>query len=190
MVKIGIIDFLSSFSKNVQETVTKTGAQYDVFDHDADIETLRDYDGFIFTGSPDTVYEGGKQADPRIFELNKPILGVCYGHQLIHYMLGGEVRRSNTPETGNFYFTQSKDSPLFKGLPKTHQVHMHHYDEVVKMAEGFENLGFTRTCKIGATQNKEKKLYTVQFHPESFGNDFGLEVYKNFMEIVENEKNH
>ena len=106
MVKIGIIDFVSTFSKYVEEAVTKAGAQYDVFEHDADIETLKNYDGFIFTGSPDTVYEGGKQADPRIFDLNKPILGICYGHQLIHYMLGGEVRRSNTPEQGNFYFTE------------------------------------------------------------------------------------
>jgi len=190
MVKIGIIDFVSTFSKHVEEAVTKAGAQYDVFEHDADIETLKNYDGFIFTGSPDTVYECGKQADPRIFDLNKPILGICYGHQLIHYMLGGEVRRSNTPEQGNFYFTESRPSALFKDLPKIQQVHMSHFDEVTKMAEGFENLGSTRRCMIGATQNVKRKLYTVQFHPEAQGNDYGIEIYKNFMEIVENEKNH
>ncbi|MBR3250888.1 MAG: gamma-glutamyl-gamma-aminobutyrate hydrolase family protein [Erysipelotrichaceae bacterium] len=190
MVKIGIIDFVSTFSKNVEETLTKVGAQFDVFKNDADIEVLKDYDGFIFTGSPDTVYEGGKQADPRIFELNKPILGICYGHQLIHYMLGGEVKRSDTPEHGNFIFKESRPSALFKDLPKNHQVHMSHYDEVTKMAEGFENLGSTRTCQIGATQNVKRKLYTVQFHPEAQGNDCGIDIYRNFMEIVENEKNH
>lgn len=189
MIKIGIIDFVSPYSKYVFEIVDKIEVQYDILEANVDIDKLNDYDGFIFTGSTDTVYDGGKKIDTKIFELNKPILGICYGHQLIHHLLKGEVRRSLTPEHGNYYFREEKDSPLFKGLPKIHQVHMSHNDEVTRMAEGFENLGATRTCRIAATQNKEKKLYTLQFHPETFGNDYGLQIYKNFMEIVENEKN-
>ena len=190
MIKIAIIDFRSAFSRFVEEAVEKAGAQYTVFDPATDIEEVKEYDGFIFTGSPETVYDGGRQADKRIFDLHKPVLGICYGHQLIHHMLGGEVRRSLTPEQGNFFYRAEKDSALFKGLPPVHQVHMSHNDEVVRLAEGFENLGHTRTCKIAASQNVERKLYTLQFHPESYGNDFGLDIFRNFLEIVENEKNN
>ena len=190
MIKIGIIDFVSPYSKYVFEIITRTGVQYDIFEPGVNIEELEDYDGFVFTGSMDTVYDGGMKIDEKIFALNKPILGICYGHQLIHYMLGGEVKRSKTPENGNYLFRKEKESPLFKGLPKIHQIHMSHNDEVTRMAEGFEKLGFTRTCRLAATQNTERKLYTLQFHPETFGNDYGLEIYKNFMEVVENEKNH
>ena len=190
MVKIAIIDFRSSFSRFVEEAVVKAGGEYTTFDPASDIDEVKEYDGFIFTGSPETVYDGGKQADKRIFDLHKPILGICYGHQLIHHMLGGEVKRSLTPEHGNFLFREEKPSALFKGLPQIHQVHMSHNDEVTRLAQGFEILGHSRTCKIAASENIERKLYTLQFHPESYGNDFGIDIFRNFLKIVENEKNN
>ena len=182
MKNIAIIDFVSDFSRLVEQAVIKVGGTYTTFSNTVEMDELKKYDGIIFTGSSDTVYDGGKKIDKKVFELNKPILGICYGHQLVHYLLGGEVRRSLTPEHGNFLF-HGKESKLFKGLKDTHQVHMSHNDEVVKMAPGFENIGYSRTCAIAATQNEEKKIYTLQFHPESYGNECGIEIYRNFLEI-------
>ena len=187
MARIAIIDFKSSFSKDVGNMFEKLNVEHRFFDHDAKLKDIKDYDGLVFTGSSDTVYEGGKLPEMEVFECGKPILGICYGHQLIHYLLSGEVRRSDTPEKG-IVEIETKDSLLFKDLPAIQKVEMHHDDEVVKMAPGFICTASEKDCLISASENVEKKMYSVQFHPEAEGNDYGKEIFSNFVRIVENEE--
>lgn len=185
-MKIAVIDFKSFLSDDVFNTLKRINVEYDVFECDVDIELLNKYDGVIFTGSHDHVYEkGSRTIDIKIFDLNKPIFGVCYGHQLIHHLLGGKVSKAEKEEKGSVLFN-SVESELFKNLPDTHHVYMHHEDEVKRLAPGFKNLGYTDMCEFAASQNEDRKIYTVQFHPETKGNDYGDEVYMNFIDIVKN----
>ena len=186
-MKIAIIDFRSLFTNKIGEALEKVGAEYAYFPYDTKSNTIRDYDGIIFTGSYDTVYDGGKQADPSILECGLPILGICYGHQLVHYMLGGEVTKSKTPEDEPVRI-ETVSSPLFEGLPASHIVSMHHNDEVVRLAEGFDKIAESGKCFYAASQNIEKKIYTVQFHPEDVGNEYGDEIFRNFLKIIEKTK--
>ena len=186
-MKIAIIDFRSLFTNRIGEALERVGAEYAYFPHDTKSDALEEYDGMIFTGSYDTVFEGGKQADGSLFTCGKPILGICYGHQLVHYMLKGEVVRSKTPEDEPVRI-DTKESPLFEGLPASHIVSMHHNDEVVRLAEGFEKIAESERCFYAASQNIEKKIYTVQFHPEDKGNEYGDEIFRNYLRIIEKTK--
>ena len=186
-MKIAIIDFRSLFTNKIGEALERVGAEYTYFPHDTKSDALEGYDGMIFTGSYDTVYEGGKLADPSVFECGLPILGICYGHQLVHYMLGGEVTRSKTPEDEPVRIS-TVESPLFEGLPVSHIVSMHHNDEVVRLAEGFQKIAESERCFYAASQNIEKKIYTVQFHPEDIGNEYGDEIFRNYLRIIEKSK--
>lgn len=188
MMKIAVIDFISKYSDKVDEAFEKLGVEHRFFVHDVKPEEIQDYDGIVFTGSPDTVYDGGKMPDPGILECHKPIFGICYGHQLVHYLLGGEVKRSLTPEKGSIEI-QTESSELFKDLPRIQKVLMNHNDEVTRMADGFRCIATEDDCLIAASENVERKIYTVQFHPEAEGNDHGLEIFSNFVRIVENENN-
>ena len=189
-MKIAIIDLESRLSDSVFAAVERTGVDYDVFQYDVKPDELHDYDGIVLTGSHDTVFDGGRLIDRKILEMSKPVLGICYGHQLVHYLYGGEVVRSETPEVDVSVLFKQEKSELFKGLPDTHMVYMYHYDEVVRMAEGFVKMGETDNSFYAASQNTDKKIYTIQFHPEADGNDFGDEIYKNFIDIVCKDKNN
>ena len=189
-MKIAIIDLESRLSDKVFAAVKRTGVDYDVFQFDVKPNELQNYDGIVLTGSHDTVFDGGRLIDKQILEMSKPVLGICYGHQLVHYLSGGEVVRSKTPELDVSVLFRQEKSELFKGLPDTHMVYMYHFDEVVRMAEGFVKTGETDKSFYATSENTEKKIYTIQFHPEADGNDFGDEIYKNFIDIVYKDKNN
>ena len=183
-MRIGIIDLKSILSDKVFLAVEKTGADYQIFEHDVKKEDLKDIDGLVLTGSHDTVFDGGRLIDKEILLMGKPVLGVCYGHQLVQYLLGGKVVRSKTPEIKKSVMVRTTSSKLFKDLPKEHKVFMYHSDEVIKMATGFEKIAETDDCFYAGSQNEDLKIYTVQFHPEAEGNDYGDEIYRNFIDIV------
>ncbi len=186
-MKIAIIDFRSHFTNRIGEALERAGAEYAYFPYDTKSDVLRDYDGMIFTGSYDTVYDGGKKADESLLACGMPILGICYGHQLVHYMLKGEVARAKTPEHEPVRI-DTTSSPLFEGLPASHIVSMHHNDEVVALAEGFKKIAESENCFYAASENIEKKIFTVQFHPEDEGNEYGDEIFKNYLRIIEKSK--
>ena len=186
-MKVAVIDFRSRFTDEIERMLEKLGIEYSTLRHDIGPEDLDGYGGFIFTGSLDTVYEGGKLPDERLLDMGKPILGICYGHQVIHHMLGGEVRRSMTPEHVPVTIV-TEPSRLFEGLPSSQKVSMHHDDEVTRMAEGFRCIATGEHCRYAATENEDRKIYTVQFHPEDEGNECGTEIFRNFARIVNDEK--
>ena len=182
MGKVAIIDFGSSFTFKVVNNINSIGESIVMFKENVKAEQLKNFDHIIFTGSPDACYNGGRQVDKDILDLNIPILGICYGHQLIHYLLGGTVQRAEVPEEkGLFELFLTGESKIFANTAQKQLVKMYHFDEVTKMADGFENLAHTPNCKIASTQNVAKKLYTVQFHPEDEGNQFGREILENFI---------
>ncbi len=138
--------------------------------------------GLILTGGPDSVYApDSPQCDPGIFELGIPILGICYGMQLMCYTLGGEVRPGLRGEYGKARADFNKDSALFKDIDSPGEVLMSHTDSVHALPEGFVSIASTSDCANAACENPDKKLYGVQFHPETELTQNGQVMLRNFL---------
>ena len=137
--------------------------------------------GIILSGGPASVHEvGSPQLDTRIFELGIPILGICYGLQLMAQMLGGRVVRADRREYGSALFRQAACSQLFAGLEETFTVWMSHGDTVEKLPDGFQIEGSTENCPIAAIADPARTLYGVQFHPEVVHTHRGTDIVRNF----------
>jgi GMP synthase (glutamine-hydrolysing) len=138
--------------------------------------------GIVISGGPASVAEPTSPAvDPGIYDLGLPILGICYGHQLLARDLDGQVSRGDVKEYGHSSLHHTK-SPLFRGLPERNlTVWMSHGDTVVEVPRGFEVVGETDDCKIAAMQHPGRRLFGLQFHPEVVHTEFGTEIYRNFV---------
>lgn len=148
------------------------------------------YNGIIFSGGPTSVYEkNAPLIDKKIFDLGKPILGICYGEQVMAHVLDGKVKPGKKKEYGPATLTILKPSPLFElsaisyKLPAKIQVWMNHGDELQKIPSGFEKIGVTETIPYAAIADEKRKMYGVQFHPEVVHTQFGLDILKNFTRI-------
>jgi len=138
--------------------------------------------GLIFSGGPASVYaENAPKVDPRILDLDIPILGICYGMQLITHMLGGQVERAGKREYGKAMVDVVTDHPIFQGLDKRQQCWMSHGDFVAGIPEGFLACAYTEDTPYAAFANEQRKLYGVQFHPEVRHTTYGMDVLKNFL---------
>jgi GMP synthase (glutamine-hydrolysing) len=136
--------------------------------------------GIIFSGGPTSVYEkGAPTINLKIFDLKIPILGICYGWQLMAYLLKGKVEAGNK-EYGPTTLNILNFKNIFYGLPKVTKVIESHGDSVIKVPSGFEILASTETVKYAAVFNEKKKFYGVQFHPEAYHSVDGIEMFKNF----------
>lgn len=142
------------------------------------------YVGIIFTGGPNSVYdESSPHYSPEILDAGIPVLGICYGAQLIAYMAGGVVKTSGSKsEYGKIDMTRSKDSRLLKNIPEDTSVcWMSHTDYISNTPEGYKVTAVTRDCPCAAMENYEKKIYAVQFHPEVMHTQYGEEIFKTFL---------
>ena len=142
------------------------------------------YVGIIFTGGPNSVYdESSPHYSPEILDAGIPVLGICYGAQLIAYMAGGVVKTSGSKsEYGKIDMTRSKDSRLLKNIPEDMSVcWMSHTDSISNTPEGYKVTAVTRDCPCAAMENDEKKIYAVQFHPEVMHTQYGEEIFKTFL---------
>ena len=138
--------------------------------------------GIIFTGGPKSVYESNSpQCDPKLFELGIPILGICYGAQLMSYVCGGVVQPCRTSEYGQRDIVIDPANPLFDGLEKNQIVLMSHTDQIERLPEGFTGIAMSDSCKYAAIAQSEKKLYGVQFHPEVELSTNGIKIIENFL---------
>lgn len=182
--KIIVLDFGSQYNQLIARRIREFGVYSELHPGDMkldDILAMGDVKGIIFSGGPNSVYdEDAPKCDPAIFESGLPLLGICYGMQMTHYMNGGEVRASDKKEYGRAEITIS-DSELFAGLPQNQVVWMSHGDQVAVPAEGFRGIASSDTCPFAASENTEKKIYTVQFHPEVRNSEYGLDMLKNFV---------
>jgi len=186
--KILVVDFGSQTAHLIKRRLKDLGILAELIDPD---DALRfaslsqgKPSGLIFSGGPSSVYESAVPSiDRKIFSLKIPILGICYGWQLMAHLLGGEVE-SGDKEYGPTILTISNFKNLFYGLPTPTKVIESHGDTVKKMPPGFISLARTETVKFAAVVNLEKKFYGVQFHPEAYHSDHGTEILKNFATIV------
>ncbi len=192
--KILVLDFGSQYNQLIARRIREFGVYSELRSNlmsAEEIKALGDVKGIVFSGGPNSVYdEDAPKCDPEIFNLGLPILGVCYGMQMTHYMNGGSVKACETKEYGRTEIEIKNDSLLFKGLPKKQIVWMSHGDQVETLAPGFECDASSATCPYAATSNKEKNIYTVQFHPEVRHSDYGNAILKNFVfEVCKAENN-
>ena len=192
--KIIVLDFGSQYNQLIARRIREFGVYSELHANTMtldEIKALGDVKGIIFSGGPNSVYdEDAFKCDPAIFEGGIPILGSCYGMQMTHYMNGGNVKACETKEYGRTEITVETDSPLFKGLPKKQIVWMSHGDQVDQLADGFVKDAYSDTCTYAATSNDEKKIYTLQFHPEVRHTDYGNDILRNFVfEVCHAENN-
>lgn len=183
--KIIVLDFGSQYNQLIARRIREFGVYSELHPHTISLEEIKafgDVKGIIFSGGPNSVYDKDAfKCDPAIFEAGIPVLGICYGMQMTHFMNGGSVKACDTKEYGRTEITIDTDSKLFKGLPKKQTVWMSHGDQVESLADGYVKDAHSDTCTFAATSNDEKKIYTLQFHPEVRHSEYGNDILKNFV---------
>ncbi len=183
--KIIVLDFGSQYNQLIARRIREFGVYSELHSNDItpeEILAMGDVKGIIFSGGPNSVYEDGSpKCDPKIFSMGLPILGICYGMQMSHYMLGGKVSPSDKKEYGRAEIEIDPSSPLFKGLEPKQIVWMSHGDQVSELAPGFIGIAHTSTCPYAASADSERSIYTMQFHPEVRNSEHGLDMLRNFV---------
>lgn len=178
-----ILDFGGQYNQLIARRVREAKVYCEVVPYDISLEQVKSKNpkGIIFTGGPASVYEeGAPKCDKEIFELGVPILGICYGAQLMSYMLGGKVDRAEKREYGKTEMSL-KASDIFKNVPEKSVSWMSHTVYISEVPEGFEVIGTTDTCPVAAMGSKAKRLYGVQFHPEVEHTQHGKSILNNFL---------
>ena len=184
MKKVLVLDFGGQYNLLVARRVRECGVYCEIRSWRESMENIRAFqpDALIFTGGPATVFEpNAPMVDPALFSMGIPVLGICYGQQLMIHLLGGQCRRAETREYGKVELTHNGKSPLFKDIPATAVYWMSHGVEVETLAPGFEVVASTDGCRCAAIQCAEKQLYGVQFHPEVLHTQYGKELLQNFL---------
>ncbi|MBT4937264.1 glutamine-hydrolyzing GMP synthase, partial [Candidatus Peregrinibacteria bacterium] len=182
---IAILDFGGQYAHLIATRIRSHGVFTEIFDSDISALKLKDCSGIVLSGGPQSVFdENSPQIDSKIFDLNIPILSICYGHQLMCHTLGGKVVPGTKPEYGPADLKViNNQSDLLHGVSQTSRVWMSHNDEVHSIPEGFEIIASTANCKVSAIQNKEKRFYGLQFHPEVVHSKQGSIMLGNFVDI-------
>ncbi|MGI0003067.1 MAG: glutamine-hydrolyzing GMP synthase [Nitrosopumilaceae archaeon] len=183
MDKIVVLDFGSQYSHLICRRIREFSVYAELVPFDITVEELTKLNpkGIIFSGGPASVYNSGAPLpEKKIFEMKLPILGICYGHQLIVNNYGGKVKRANK-EYGSSLLMIDNDSDLLSGLGKSIRAWMSHGDEAEQVPKNFEVIGHTESAKAAAIANMEKSIYGIQFHPEVVHTEQGTEILKNFV---------
>ncbi len=180
-----ILDFGGQYNQLIARRVRDLGVYCEIIPfRKATVEKIREYSpiGLIFTGGPNSVYaENAPQIDPQILSMGIPVLGLCYGCQLIAHTLGGKVETAPAREFGKTRTTFNTTSPLFAQLPEQATTWMSHVDYVGQIPEGFESIAHTDSCPVAAMQNLERKIFGFQYHPEVEHTENGSKMLRNFL---------
>ena len=182
--KIIVLDYGSQYNQLITRRIREFGVFSELMSHRITAEEVKAMNpkGIILSGGPNSVYdEGAFSIDPKIFELGIPVLGICYGMQLITYNLGGKVEPAKNREYGQATLeVTSDDAVLFAGTPKEQTVWMSHGDLVTQVPEGFERVGTSKDCPIAAIQDTNRNFYGIQFHAEVRHSEYGNELLRHF----------
>lgn len=179
-----VLDFGGQYNQLIARRVRECGVYCEVHSYKTSIEKLKSMNpkAFIFTGGPNSVYdEKSPHISKEIFELGIPVLGICYGCQLMAYTLGGEVSSAPVSEYGKTDTIYDTNSLLFKGLSNSNVSWMSHTDYISKLPQGFKSVAHTENCPVGAMENVEKRLYGMQYHPEVNHTIDGSKMLHNFL---------
>ncbi|MBR0089711.1 MAG: glutamine-hydrolyzing GMP synthase [Clostridia bacterium] len=178
-----VLDFGGQYNQLIARRVRECNVYCEVLSYKNDIEKIKEKNpvGIIFTGGPNSVYDPeSPHYDQAIFELGVPVLGICYGSQLIAYSLGGHVDTAPVSEYGKTEI-EVKESKLFKDVNKKTVCWMSHTDYVDKVPDGFTVTATSNACPVAAYENADKKIYAVQFHPEVNHTVEGQKMLRNFL---------
>ena len=185
MDKILVLDFGGQYDQLIARRVRAAGVFAEIKPYRAaTTETIRaaGYRGIIFTGGPNSVYEeNAPRCDAAVLSLGVPVLGICYGHQLLAYLAGGTIAPAAAGSEYGKTAVYVKGSPLFEGVPAQSVCWMSHTDAVQTAPEGFSVIAHTDKCPCAAVGNDERRLYGVQFHPEVTHTEYGEAILKNFI---------
>ncbi len=179
-----VLDFGGQYKELIARRVRECGVYSIIKPGDTPVEELLSLApiGMITTGGPSSVYsDDSPKCSPELFKSGVPILGICYGFQLMSYLLGGKVESCDVSEYGQTQTVIDPESALFKGLETEQTALMSHTDFVAELPEGFVNIGKTADCPNAAIENPEMKLYGVQFHPEVEHTPNGKKIIHNFL---------
>lgn len=185
MEKILVLDFGGQYNQLIARRVRDHKVYAEILPYTTPIEEIKNnnYKGIIFTGGPNSVFDmESPHYSPDILDLGIPVLGICYGCQLIAWMAKGEVKTATVSEYGKIDFNVlDNNSKLFKDVPQKSVVWMSHTDYIANPPAGFDVVGNTNDCPCAAMQNTEKSIYAVQFHPEVTHSEFGNKMLYNFL---------
>ncbi|MFH1225585.1 MAG: glutamine-hydrolyzing GMP synthase [Candidatus Diapherotrites archaeon] len=180
--KIIILDFGGQYAHLLARRVREMGVYSEILPPDAPTKELNKARGIILSGGPSSVYdENAPKFNSNIFKIKKPILGLCYGHQLIAKQMGGSVKQGGTKEYGSAELIVDRKGLLFSGLDKTEMVWMSHGDTVLQIPAGFRKTGWTFDCDYAAMEHGKKKMFGLQFHPEVTHTEHGMKILRNFV---------
>ncbi len=183
MDKIVVLDFGSQYSHLICRRIREFAVYCELVSFDISADELKKHNpkGIIFSGGPSSVYDPNAPIpETEVFNMNIPILGICYGHQLIVNNFGGKVKRVNK-EYGSSLLSIDNDQDLLSGIGESIRAWMSHGDEAEEVPSGFEIIGHTQSAKAAAIAAKDKAVYGIQFHPEVMHTEQGNEILKNFV---------
>ncbi len=181
---IVVLDFGGQYNQLIARRVRECNVYCEVHPYNMDLEVLKKMNpkGIIFTGGPNSVYgEGSPLCDPALYSMGVPILGICYGSQMMAHMLGGSVATAPVSEYGKTEVDVDTTAALFKGVSPKTICWMSHTDYIEKAPADFTVTAYTPVCPVAAMQQTEKKLYAVQFHPEVMHSKEGMKMLRNFV---------
>ncbi|CEG23627.1 GMP synthase [glutamine-hydrolyzing] [Planococcus massiliensis] len=182
--KIVVLDFGSQYNQLITRRIREIGVYSELHPHTITAEEIKDMNatGIIFSGGPNSVYDKNAfSIDEAIFEMGLPILGICYGMQLMALKLDGKVEKAQNREYGKAELKLIKESGVFEGLPEEQIVWMSHGDLVTAAPPGFEVTGTSESCPIASMADESRKFYGVQFHPEVRHSVYGNELLRQFV---------
>jgi GMP synthase (glutamine-hydrolysing) len=182
--KILVLDFGSQYTQLIARRVRESKVYSEIFPFNAPMDKIRNFSpkGIILSGGPSSVYdEGAPVPDPEIFRLGIPVLGICYGMQLMAHNLGGKVARSTKREYGRAVLNIDDDNSFLWGISQQTQVWMSHGDRIERLPDGFSVIARTDNSPVAAMAHKEKRFYALQFHPEVVHTDEGTRILQNFV---------
>ncbi len=179
-----VLDFGGQYNQLVARRVRECNVYCEIYSYKTDISKIKEMNpkGIILTGGPNSCYEEGAPTySKELFELGIPVLGLCYGAQLMQHVLGGKVEKAPVREYGKTDVHVNTSSALFTNVSEDTVCWMSHFDYISKVAPGFDICATTADCPVAAAENPEKKLYAIQFHPEVLHTVEGTKMLSNFV---------
>lgn len=185
--KVIVIDFGGQYNQLVARRVRECNVYCEIYSYRTDLEQIKamNPEGIILTGGPNSCYGVDSPTYRKeLFELGIPVLGLCYGAQLMMHVLGGTVEKAPVREYGKTEVTVDVKSPLFKDVLEKTLCWMSHNDYISKAAPGFEIVAHTKDCPVAAAENRDENLYIIQFHPEVLHTEEGTKILYNFVRNI------